>query len=109
MRCGTPGYVAPEVINLKDMKAKYQPVCDIFSLGLIFHILHFGRSVFKGKTYNDVLSENRLCSFNLNGPEYSNADPNVMDLLKQMLDTNPAERIIAEKALEHEYFADWVK
>jgi calcium-dependent protein kinase len=52
VRCGTPGYVAPEVINIKDMKAKYAPVCDIFSLGLIFHLLVFGKSLFKGKTYN---------------------------------------------------------
>jgi serine/threonine protein kinase len=52
VRCGTPGYVAPEVINIKDMKAKYAPICDIFSLGLIFHLLVFGKSLFKGKTYN---------------------------------------------------------
>lgn len=38
-RCGTPGYVAPEVINLKDDKAKYSEVCDLFSVGVIFHIL----------------------------------------------------------------------
>ena len=38
-RCGTPGYVAPEVINLKDENAKYSEVCDIFSLGVIFHIM----------------------------------------------------------------------
>lgn len=52
VRCGTPGYVAPEVINIRDMKTKYQPICDIFSLGMIFHLLLFGRSVFKGKTNN---------------------------------------------------------
>ena len=52
VRCGTPGYVAPEVINIKDMKTKYSPICDIFSLGLIFHLLLFGKSVFKGKNYN---------------------------------------------------------
>ena len=52
VRCGTPGYVAPEVINIKDMKTKYDPICDIFSLGLIFHILVLGVSAFPGKTYN---------------------------------------------------------
>jgi len=52
VRCGTPGYVAPEVINIRDMKVKYEPICDIFSLGLIFHILLFGVSAFPGKTYN---------------------------------------------------------
>jgi len=52
VRCGTPGYVAPEVINIKDMKKKYTSACDIFSLGLIYHLLLFGKSVFTGKTYN---------------------------------------------------------
>lgn len=59
VRCGTPGYVAPEVINIKDMHAKYDPICDVFSLGLIFHILLLGVSAFPGKTYNYVLAQNR--------------------------------------------------
>ena len=49
------------------MKAKYSPVCDMFSLGLIFHLLIFGKSVFKGKSYNEVLAQNRSCDFDLNG------------------------------------------
>ncbi len=59
VRCGTPGYVAPEVINIKDMKTKYEPICDLFSLGLIFHILLLGVSAFPGKTYNEVLKRTR--------------------------------------------------
>lgn len=56
VRCGTPGYVAPEVINIKDMSTKYDPICDIFSLGLIFHLLLLGKSIFTGKTYKEVLN-----------------------------------------------------
>ncbi len=63
-RCGTPGFVAPEVINIKDMKAKYHPICDIFSLGLIFYMLLFGKSLFKSKNYNDLVKENRESKFN---------------------------------------------
>jgi serine/threonine protein kinase len=33
-RCGTPGYVAPEIFYSTE---KYDPVCDIFSLGAIFY------------------------------------------------------------------------
>jgi len=55
VRCGTPGFVAPEVVNIKDLKSTYDPVCDMYSLGLIFHILLVGRSPFNGKTYNEVL------------------------------------------------------
>jgi calcium-dependent protein kinase len=104
VRCGTPGYVAPEVINIKDMKAKYSPVCDIFSLGLIFHVLLFGRSVFKGKTYSEVLAENRACAFDLGSPDYDQVDTLTMDLLRKMLKINPEERITAEQALSHPYF-----
>lgn len=39
VRCGTPGYVAPEIVNLKDLKARYSPICDLFSVGVIFHLL----------------------------------------------------------------------
>lgn len=52
VRCGTPGYVAPEIVNIKDMKAKCDPICDLFSVGVIFHILLTGKSPFPGKTYN---------------------------------------------------------
>ncbi len=106
VRCGTPGYVAPEVINIKDMKAKYSPICDIFSLGLIFHILLFARSVFKGKTYTEVLAENRACAFDLDSPDYDQVDRITMDLLKKMLKINPEERITAEQALSHPYFQE---
>lgn len=65
VRCGTPGYVAPEVINIKDMKTKYSTICDLYSLGLIFHILLFGKSAFPGTTYNEVLSQNRAANIDL--------------------------------------------
>lgn len=89
VRCGTPGYVAPEVINIKDMSTKYDPICDIFSLGLIFHILLLGYSVFPGKTYNDILKQNRQSDIYFDGPVYDKLDPNALDLLKKMLKKSP--------------------
>jgi serine/threonine protein kinase len=38
-RCGTPGYVAPEVINILDFKTTYKSVCDVYGAGAIFHLL----------------------------------------------------------------------
>lgn len=49
------------------MKAKYSSICDIYSLGLIFHILLFGKSAFPGTTYNEVLSQNRAANIDLTG------------------------------------------
>jgi len=43
VRCGTPGYVAPEVLSIKsaDFIQTYTEACDIFSLGIILHIMYF--------------------------------------------------------------------
>lgn len=42
VRCGTPGYIAPEIANLKQAKAKYDLVCDIFSIGALMFKLYTG-------------------------------------------------------------------
>lgn len=64
MRCGTPvihifliflvffydinyfikninnkGYVAPEIVNLKGKTGTYSAICDVFSIGIIFHLM----------------------------------------------------------------------
>ena len=41
-RCGTPGYIAPEVMQAKSdtIGLNYNSACDIFSMGVIFHILY---------------------------------------------------------------------
>lgn len=39
-KCGTPGYVAPEILNMNlESQDRYTEACDVFSLGCIFHIL----------------------------------------------------------------------
>jgi len=37
-RCGTPGFVAPEIIKLNKGEI-YDSKCDVFSAGIIFYIL----------------------------------------------------------------------
>ena len=71
------------------MKTKYDPICDIFSLGLIFHVLLLGYSAFPGKNYNDVLHQNRASNITFEGTDYQALDPNALDLLKKMLKKNP--------------------
>ena len=105
VRCGTPGYVAPEVINIKDLKTKYDPICDVFSLGLIFHILLLGVSAFPGKNYNEVLAQNRASNIPLEGEAYRKLDPAALNLLAKMLKKSPNDRITAAEALQHPYLA----
>lgn len=38
-RCGTPGYVAPEILRWRDNDPFYNFKCDVFSVGCIFYLL----------------------------------------------------------------------
>ncbi|CAD8200319.1 unnamed protein product [Paramecium octaurelia] len=61
-KCGTPGFVAPEVVNLQNSNQTYDKVCDIFSCGVIFYKLLTGRDVFPGSGFTYVLELNKKCN-----------------------------------------------
>ena len=95
MRCGTPGFVAPEVINIKDMKTRYDAICDMFSLGTIFHLLLVGEPLFKSQKNDALVKENRTCDYDLSSVTYEKLPHEAMDLMKKMLRVDPLERINA--------------
>ncbi len=45
---GTPGYLSPEVFNA-DKGAVVSSKSDVFSAGVVFHVLLMGRYLFEGK------------------------------------------------------------
>jgi serine/threonine protein kinase len=55
--CGTPGYVAPELLKGEE----YGTPIDMFSLGVILFSLLSGRACFPGKNNKAVLRRNKLC------------------------------------------------
>ena len=56
-RCGTLGFMAPEIFNLE--KSTYNEKVDIFSLGVIFYLLLTGKSPFKGNyNYQNIYEQN---------------------------------------------------
>lgn len=56
-RCGSPGYVAPEI--LKGYPYNYK--CDIFGAGSVFFNLLTRRYLFSGNSAEDVLKRNARC------------------------------------------------
>lgn len=56
-RCGTPGYVAPELLQDKIYDFKV----DIFSAGVLMFIMLTGQSPFKAKSYDEIVMKNYHC------------------------------------------------
>ncbi|CAD8103908.1 unnamed protein product [Paramecium sonneborni] len=105
-RCGTPGFVAPEILIYKEEDPFYDDKCDIFSAGVIFYILLTGRQPFQGQDYKAILRSNKNCEINFNLKEILSSSAKLQDLLRKMLQQNPKDRPSAETCLQHPYFKE---
>ena len=88
------------------MSTKYTTACDIFSLGAIFHLLLTKKPLFKSKKNDDMVKENRACTFSFEDKIYRDISHEALDLMKKMLRVDPEERINAEQALSHPFFKE---
>lgn len=93
--CGTPGYVAPEIL-VKD-NDRITPNVDMFSLGIVLHLLIFKKFPYTGRDFSNILEQNRLAQFNFHSHEYAFLPSETKILLEQMLDSNPRDRISARR------------
>ncbi|EGR29001.1 protein kinase domain protein [Ichthyophthirius multifiliis] len=101
---GTPGYVAPEILANQSENHRYSEQCDLFSIGVILHILLTGKSVFPGKKFSQVLELNKQCQIKFEGKLYEQINKDSMDLLYKLLEPNPLLRLSATQALKHQFF-----
>jgi len=69
-KCGTPGFVAPEIITYDEKEAIYQLNVDTFSVGVILHVLLVGEQSFAGKSRNTILNKNKECKLDYKSKKY---------------------------------------
>ncbi|CAD8107127.1 unnamed protein product [Paramecium sonneborni] len=103
-KCGTPGYVAPEIANLTDKNQNYDKKCDIFSAGAVFYKLLTGRDVFPGTGFAYVLAQNKKCQIDFTLLQLRKLPSDSITLLKQMLQKDPMLRPTAQECLKNPFF-----
>ena len=94
-RCGSPGYMAPEIFK----STGYNFKVDIFSTGVLMYKLLTGKSLFRGKSSEEILESNRKCEFNLTSKLLKKVSNETLDLLKSLLSIDPFLRCTAAEAL----------
>jgi len=99
-KCGSPGYVAPEVFT----GVGYTYKADMFSLGGIFFNLITGRYLFSGKDNTELLQRNLECETHTIKQFLANNSPHCRDLIYWMIEVDPEDRPTPKEALKHPWF-----
>jgi calcium-dependent protein kinase len=95
---GSSYYIAPEVLE-----RNYNEKCDLWSCGVILYILLTGEAPFNGSNDNEIISN--IKKGKLDFKKLGKATSEAYDLVRKLLVRDPKERISAEAALLHPWFA----
>lgn len=95
--CGTPNYLAPEVLN----KQGHGPEADIWSLGCVMYTMLFGRPPFETADLKDTYRCIRAAEYSMP----STFSVAAKDLIGSILKKSPEQRPTLDAILNHDFFA----
>eukprot|EP00903_Cladosiphon_okamuranus_P008290 g7977.t1 len=98
-QCGTPGYVAPEIL----MRKKYDAAVDMWSVGVITYILLGGYPPFHDDNQARLFAKIKKGVYSFHDEYWAEISPEAKDLIAKMLTVDPTKRLTAAQALEHPY------
>jgi tRNA A-37 threonylcarbamoyl transferase component Bud32 len=96
-KCGSPGYVAPEMLRDEE----YDNKIDIFSTGVVLYIILHGKHPFEARDLKKILTKNLECRVKVK----KQVSELAADCLKSMLDPLPEMRPRSSQLLEHPWLA----
>ncbi|XP_045315255.1 serine/threonine-protein kinase Chk2 isoform X8 [Leopardus geoffroyi] len=104
--CGTPTYLAPEVLNSFGT-AGYNRAVDCWSLGVILFICLSGYPPFsEHKTQVSLKDQITSGKFNFIPEVWAEVSEKALDLVKKLLIVDPKVRFTTEEALRHPWLQD---
>jgi len=96
-QCGTPGYVAPEILH----GVPYGTKADMWSLGVITYILLGGYPPFIEQNQRELFKKIKRGQYEFHVEYWGSISSEGKDLIASMLTTDPDKRISAASALSN--------
>ncbi|KAI9370010.1 cytochrome P450 [Aspergillus egyptiacus] len=103
--CGTPSYVAPEILQ-DNRRRKYTKAVDIWSLGVVLYICLCGFPPFSEELYTaenpyNLAQQIKMGRFDYPSPYWDSVGDPALDLIDRMLTVDVDKRITVDGCLEH--------
>lgn len=95
--CGTPGYVAPEVLAQKP----YGKAVDVWSIGVISYILLCGYPPFYDENDANLFAQILKGEFEFDSPYWDDISDEAKDFIRSLMCVNVEHRLTCHTALEH--------
>ncbi|AMD20145.1 HCL006Wp [Eremothecium sinecaudum] len=98
--CGTPNYIAPEVLTGKHTGHSFE--VDIWSIGVMIYALLIGKPPFQSKEVNTIYERIKVCDFSF--PKEKPISSEARVLIKDILSLDPLERPSLAEIMEYVWF-----
>lgn len=102
--CGTPGYVAPEVLRRKP----YGKAVDVWSIGVISYILLCGYPPFYHENDAELFQQIMRGDYEFDSPYWDNISSSAKDFIRRLMNVDSKARITCEECLKHPWIASGV-
>ena len=96
--CGTPGYVAPEIISNRGCDST---AVDMWSVGVILYILLCGFPPFAESELTALFDSIRKARYDFPSPWWDSISPQAKSLVKKLLVLDVTKRLSAKQVLEN--------
>ena len=99
--CGTPGYVAPEVL----MQMRYGKECDYWSIGVVAFILLSGTPPFYEEDNFALFEQIKQCKYDFEVETWQDVSSEAKDFISKILVADPKVRMDVDGMMNH----PWMK
>jgi len=100
-KCGTPEYVAPEIILLNHSYSSYGTKVDMWSVGVIAYIILCGYPPFPFNDYKELAKMVVAGRYKFPNKDWQNVSKDAKSFVKGLLQRQPELRMSCDEALRH--------